>query len=120
MLQNMNLEFRKSEESTYDFVDSNGRRQSGISRSCLFMNDEELIIKVGIPKDVELNVDMKKGQSYDVVLDCKMKPYVDKNGNVSQKQFTVYYQFVEVLVNPFDSKTVPDKNIDVKNTEVKK
>ena len=112
MLQYMNLEFRKCEESFYDFVDANGRRQSGLSRSILFMNDEDIIIKVGIPKDVELNVDMKKGHTYGLVLDAKMKPVVDKTtGNVSQKQFTVYYQFVEVAVNPFEVKSSSDQKV---------
>ena len=106
-----NLEFRKFEESAYDFLDSNGKRQSGVSKAYLFMTEEEEVIKVGLPKDVNICVEMKRGQLYDVKLDAKIKPVVDKNNNVSQKQFYVYFQLLEVLTNPFDVKSSSDQKV---------
>lgn len=101
MRLNVNLEYRKFEENNYDFVDASGKRQSGVSKVYTFMNEDEELIRVGVPKNVEINVGMKKGQCYDVVLDCNLKPVVDKNGNVGNKQFYVYFQLIEVLANPF-------------------
>ena len=104
------LEFRKFEENAYDFVDERtGKRQSGVSKSYIFMTEDDEVLKVGLAKDVTINVEMKKGQSYDVVLDVKLKPVVDKNSNVSQKQFYSFFQLLEVVVNPFDQKKQEDK-----------
>ena len=101
MKLNVNLEFRKLEENNYDFVDNSGKRVSGVSKVYTFMNEDEELLRVGLPKDVVIDAEMKKGQSYDVVLDCKLKPMVDKNGNVNNKQFFAYFQLLEVLANPF-------------------
>ena len=105
-----NLEYRKFEENAYDFVDASGKRQSGVSKAYIFMTEDDEVLKVGLPKDTVINVDMVKGKSYDVHLDVKLKPVVDKNSNVSQKQFYSYFQLLDVVVNPFEQKKVEDKN----------
>ena len=81
----LTLEYRKFEENNYDFVDSSGKRQTGVSKSYIFLNEDEELLRVGLLKNVSIDVDFKKGQEYDVALECNLKAVVDKNGNVNNK-----------------------------------
>ena len=93
-----NLEFRKYEENEYDFTDAQGQRQAGTSKSLVFINDDEKLIRITVPKDCADKFDnLKKGYSYDVRYDLRLKPVVDKSNNPSDKQFFAYFSLIEVI-----------------------
>ena len=92
------MEFRGYEESPYEMV-SGQRVIKGVSRSLTFLDDNMQIIKVGIPKDSTFNVQtVELKHEYTLELDMKMQPVVNPtNKAVSQKQFQVYFQILDVV-----------------------
>ena len=101
-----NLEFRRFEESQYDFVDGSGKRVQGVKKVYVFLNEEDKIIKVKLPKDSDMKFELNKGDDIEAVLDCKMKAFVDKeSGNINESAFQVYFELLDVI--PFKSVDTP-------------
>ena len=97
-----NMEFRRFEESQYDFVDSAGKRVQGEKKVYVFLNEEDQIVKVKLPKDSNMKFELHKGDEVEAVLDCKMKAFVDKeSGKVNEAAFQVYFELLDII--PFKS-----------------
>ena len=97
-----NMEFRRFEERQYDFVDSNGKRVQGEKKVYVFLNEEDQIVKVKLPKDSNMKFELHKGDEVEAVLDCKMKAFVDKeSGKVNEAAFQVYFELLDII--PFKS-----------------
>ncbi len=95
------LEFRGYEEKPYQIADG-GRIISGVSKSLTFLDEDMQTIKVAVPKDCTVDFSkLKEKENYSVELKHKMTPVVTGNGRiVSQKQFTVYYEILNIM--PFN------------------
>ena len=96
------LEFRGYKENNYDFVDDTGKRISGISKVLTFLtvgDEDEQRIKVALPKDCNIDVErLHKGFIYNVELEEILKPCIDKNNNVNEKQFFAKFNFIGIEV----------------------
>ena len=96
------LEYRGYKESNYDFVDDSGKRVSGTSKVLTFLttgDEDEQKIKVALPKDSNVEADkLHKGFVYNVELEVILKPCIDKNNNVNEKQFFARFNFIGIEV----------------------
>lgn len=116
------LEYRGYKESNYDFVDDGGKRVSGTSKILTFLttgDEDEQKIKVALPKDSNVEADkLHKGFTYSVELEVILKPCIDKNNNVNEKQFFARFNFIGIDV-PDVPEDEPEQKPDDKPAEQK-
>lgn len=112
------LEYRGYKESNYDFVDDSGKRVSGTSKVLTFLtteDEDEQKIKVALPKNSNVETDkLHKGFTYSVELEVILKPCIDKNNNVNEKQFFARFSFLGI-----DVPDVPEDEPEQKPVEQK-
>lgn len=97
-----NLEFRRYEENSYDFVSKEGKRVQGTSKTYVFLTEEDKIIKVKHPKDSALKFELHKGDEVEALLKATLKPVVDKeSGRVDESNFYASFELLDIV--PFKS-----------------
>ncbi len=93
-----NLEFRRYEENSYDFVAKDGKRVQGTSKVYVFLTEEDKIIKVKLPKDSDMKFDLKKGDEVEALLNATLKPFVDKeSGRVDEGNFYASFELLDIV-----------------------